>query len=157
MPEAKTIEAQLAYLESLIEKRIKKFENKTEKMKWWTYGLKFSGFFLAAAITVLAGLSDTVIVAINLTTNLTSDIILVLGAASSLLASVAAFWRVERYWLANLVITDKLKIWRDRVKYIKRRQEPLKQEELDELWDRLEGILKRKSQYWVDVLESAPN
>lgn len=151
MPDQNLTAPELKYLESYVIKQVERFEHKAKKNKRWTYLLKISGFAIAGTITVLAGLNGVS----DAHTLMQSNAILCLGALSTFLASLAAFWNVERYWLENLVIADKVRLHRDKIRYAIQRHHPMTEEEMDRFWSELQQILGQRTRYWAAILEDA--
>ncbi len=143
---------QFSLLTAKLEKQTEKFRANSDWCWMMTRNFRFTGFVLSALITVVAGWHyaqpnpsmDAIL----------RNVLLILGAASTFLASAAAFWNLERYFLENRVIYEGLRKLRDRLKYLKSRATEITEAELDALWAELEGLAMRRADYWQQALQS---
>ena len=140
--------------EKLLERvlsQVEKYEIKARYFRHWTYFIRFSTFFLAGMITVLAGWKST-----DPSLPL-QNWILICGAISTFLISVAAFWNVERHWIANILTAQKLKRLRDQVRRLGYKEASPTKNEISRLWESYDEILDSRVEYWEGILNNHTN
>ena len=112
----------------MLEKAVTKYRVESKRLKRLTYFFKIAVLFLSAGSTVLLGL------------NITSDpnyliwsrnIVLVMGALSTFLIGLSAFWNIESYWLKQKVLYARLRAIQERCKYLQAEQDRLSPQQID--------------------------
>jgi hypothetical protein len=144
---AEEFKSQFEYIQKKIQRRLDIYDHKERWCWWYTVAIRVTGFGLSAAITIIAGWGSNDF-------TFQKNALLVLGAASTFLASVAAFWNIERYWLENRVIFEGLRELRDRIHYVQNRHSAVTDPELFAIWSDYEKLLARRADYWTNRLRT---
>lgn len=150
---------QLNYLLSKVNTEIALFTKSTESLFKVVKRFQYLTVIISAAITIILGLNLGWVenvdsrLAIAESPLLAKDVALVLGAVLTLLGTLRIFWNVDNYWLQNKVTKQQLKLLRNEINYLKSRKNQATQEELDNLFNRFQNIMRQFHLYWEGVLQ----
>jgi len=141
----------LHYLEDEILARIKNFN---QSAKWYRrryYATTMSAILLSGAITVIAGWRP------NPHGNWPSNLILALGAASTVIAAWGAFFSPRETWLLYAQTLNKLKSLRAQIEYTVRSPVsiPDAKPRIDTFFARYQAIVDEHNKQWLDIRSSS--
>lgn len=105
---------------------------------------KIAVLFLSACSTVLLGLT----VADPRYAIWSRNIVLVMGAMSTFLIGLSAFWNLETYWLMHKVLLSRLHALRERVGFLQAAQGNLSPEQIQAAFDEYQKLMDERIQYW---------
>jgi hypothetical protein len=152
---------QLNYLLDRVNDEIKLFTEKTNQSFRTVKIFKVTNVLLSALITIVLGVNlkwfganneGAYLIAAQYSM-IAKDVALILGAILTLLGTLAIFWDIEKYWLQNKVTKQQLKILRNELNYLKNRETPITQDELDRIFNKFQNIMRQFHLYWEGVLQ----
>lgn len=138
------------FLFEMLDKTVTKYRVESNRLKRLTYFFRITVLFLSACSTVLLGL------------NVTGDpnyliwsrnIVLGMGALSSFLLGLSAFWNVESYWLKQKVLHARVRAIQERCKYLKAEQDSLSPEQIQAAFGEYRRLMDDRIEYWEKVAE----
>jgi hypothetical protein len=96
-----------------VDSAIVRLETRTRKMKHLRYLFRIGVMLLSGSSTVLLGLN------VNRSgyAEWSRNVALAIGALTTFLAGIAAFWDVDRYWLASKARLSRLRMLRHRYRF----------------------------------------
>lgn len=143
------------YLVSLLEDALKKHTKRKNFVRRIAWLLKISIMLLGMSATVLLGLtygedSPNLIYSRNLA--------MVCTAMSTLLASLAAMWNIDHYWLKRKVIVTKIDSLLEELKFQRSISNPISENQIEQFFKRYQNIMKQQTEYWEGMLAgTSPN
>jgi hypothetical protein len=135
---------QEAFLFQRLDEALSKYHADSKRLKRWTFSLRIAVFLLAAVSTVLLGWNakedaDYLVWSRN--------VALALGAASTFIAGISAFWNVESNWLKQKVLCERVRALRERCRFIQAKRE-LSSEEIEETFAEYCALMDDRIEYW---------
>jgi hypothetical protein len=120
MPDTKDNESQQAYLERQIKERLVTFESAVVYYRKRHYRYQASTVVMAASITILSGIKLAFLpTAISAQVPLfTTDLVLILGAVSTVLAAFGAFFSPQQSWYLNAETCSKMRALQAKLEYL---------------------------------------
>ena len=134
----------------MLEKAVTKYEVESRRLKRLTYFFKIAVLFLSAGSTVLLGLSVTGDPNYLIRSR---NIVLVMGALSSFLIGLSAFWNVESYWLKQKVLHARLRAIQERCKFLQAEQDHLSPEQIYAAFGEYRQLMDERIEYWEKISE----
>ena len=106
---------QEVFLFQCLDEAVLKYRDESRRLKHWTYSLRIAVLLLSAVSTVLLGLNvkgdpEYLIWSRN--------VVLGLGASSTFLVGLSAFWNIESYWLKQKVLFARIRALRERCHFL---------------------------------------
>jgi hypothetical protein len=150
-----TEQNQEAFLFQCLDKAVSKYSVESRQLKRWTYALRIAVLLLSACSMVLLGLNvkgdpDYLIWSRN--------VVLMLGALSTFLVGVSAFWNVESYWLKHKVIFARIRALRERVHFLRAKDGRLSPEQIEAAFGEYRAMMEDRIEYWEKVAsKTTPN
>ena len=87
------------FLFDSLDKAVEKYRAESKRLKRWSFGLRITLLLLSGTSTILLGLNVT---SDNGYALWSRNAALVLGAASTFVVGLSAFWNLEQYWLKQI-------------------------------------------------------
>jgi hypothetical protein len=137
---------------------ITRFQNSVSYYFFSVRSYKYTTAILAGLSTVVLGLDFSGVQLpydINIT-RLTKNIALVIGAAITILTTMAVYWNIEKYWLHNKIMLQRLRDLRDRIEMADKKG-PLDADQIDQFGEELKKIRGTLNEYWEEVLAERNN
>lgn len=140
-----TAPKQEAFLFQILDEAVSKYTTESRRLKRWTYFFKIAVLLLSASSTVLLGLNikadpDYLIWSRN--------VVLGMGALSTFLIGLSAFWNVESYWLKQKVLFARVRAIRERYQFLKAEQDRLSQEQIEAAFVEYRDLMDERIEYW---------
>src|SRR6185369_17330180 len=132
------------YLFQKLDTAIRDYDEKCKRLKRWSYFFKIAVLFLSACSTVLLGLT----VADPRYAIWSRNIALVMGATSTFLIGLSAFWNLESYWLMHKVLLSRLHAVRERFGFLRAAQDGLSPEQIQAGFEEYQKLMDERIQYW---------
>lgn len=136
----------------MLDTAIKAYDEKTRRLKRWSYFFKIAVLFLSACSTVLLGLT----VSYPGYALWSRNVVLGMGATSTFLIALSGFWNLESYWLMNKVLLSRLLAVRERFRFLQAAEDSLTPEQIQAAFDEYQRIMDERIQYWEQVAKT-PN
>lgn len=146
---------QEAFLFQCLDKAVTKYSSESRQLKRWTYAFRIAVLLLSACSTVLLGLNvkgdpDYLIWSRNL--------VLGLGALSTFLVGVSAFWNVESYWLKQKILFARIRALRERCHFLHAQDGSLSPEQIEAAFVEYRAMMDDRIEYWEKVAsQKTPN
>ncbi len=146
---------QEAFLFQCLDKAVSKYRSESKRLKYWTYTFRLAILLLSACSTVLLGLNvkgdpDYLIWSRNL--------VLGLGALSTFLVGVSAFWNIESYWLKQKILFARLRALRERCHFLQAHDGSLSPEQIEAAFFEYRAMMDDRIEYWEKVAsQKTPN
>ena len=138
-------QSQESFLFASLEAAIAKYGAESTYLKRWTFGLKIALLFLSASSTVLLGLNVT---PGSEYTVLSRNIALVIGAFSTFIVGLSAFWNIEAYWLKQKVLFARVRALRERLSFMQAKAGSLTAEQIEDGFLEYRGLMDDRIEYW---------
>ena len=146
--EAETIKTtSLSYIESQISKSISAFESSSNWYRRRFYVASLSASILSAFITVIAGWSNK----IDLTVIDSNDVILVLGAITTVITVWGAFFSPKETWLMYAENLNKFRALSAKIDFLKNSPAGLSEEQTQELFNEYQYIHDSANSTWLNL------
>ena len=117
---------------------------------------KYSTMFLAGLSTILLGLSLKGLVPdswLAIYPELAKNIAFVIGAIITVYTGLMGYWNIEKYWIQNKSIANKLKALKDKIENQDRAQK-LTTEEVQKRFEEYQAIKGDYYKYWEGALSA---
>ena len=139
---------QETFLFQALDKAVSKYSADSKRLKRWTYLLRVAVLLLTGCSTVLLGLnvkgdSNYLIWSRNL--------VLVLGALSTFLVGLSAFWNVESYWLKQKVLFARVRALRERCYFLQAKDGSLSPEVIEAAFVEYRAMMDDRVDYWEEI------
>ena len=150
-----TVPNQETFLFSVLDEAVLKYSTESKRLKHWTYMLRIAVLLLSACSTILLGLNiksdpDYLIWSRNL--------VLVLGALSTFLIGISAFWNIESYWLKQKVLFSRVRALRERCRFLQARDGNLSLGEIEAAFAEFSAMMDDRIEYWEKLAsQKTPN
>lgn len=144
--------SQLAYLTHQISERLARLDSSAKWYRNRHYRWQLMSVFLSGVITIVAGLKS-----LPLDTAITSDILLVLGATSTVWTAIGAFFSPKDSWQLTADVYGKLRALDARIQFAE--QSPTFNEHEGDFvacsFDEYQNILKDFNSRWQNLRNTA--
>jgi hypothetical protein len=136
------------FLFETLDKAVSKYGAESKRLKRWTYLLRVAVLLLAGCGTVLLGLNVT-----NDPNYLiwSRNLVLVLGALSTFLVGLSAFWNVESYWLKQKVLFARVRALREQCAFLRAKDGSLSPEEIEAAFLEFRAMMTDRIEYWDEL------
>jgi len=136
----------------LLDTAVEKYRAQARKLKLSNYGFRILTLLLAAASTVLLGLTipdnpGYLVWSRNLA--------LVFSAVGTLVVSLGAFWNLEAYWLKSKVLFARVRALRERCRFLLSESDTLSPEEIADAFTEYRALMDSQIEYWERATEQA--
>ncbi len=122
-----------------------KYNRESKRLKRWTYALRIAVLLLSSGSTVLLGLN---VVGDPSYLIWSRNLVLALGALSTFLVGLSAFWNVESYWLKQKVLFARVRALRERCYFLQARDGRLSQEQIEAAFNEYGAMMDNRIEYW---------
>ncbi|WP_433622943.1 SLATT domain-containing protein [Nocardia sp. CA-120079] len=132
------------HLGQLLATAIAEHEKRKNQLRRANWALRISAMVLGGASTILLGLqiNNESYIAVS------RNIALAISAILTLIASLSAFWDLDKYWLKRKTIYNELTLLYDRFEYIKALDPSNKRDEMKKIFASYLNILRKHGEYW---------
>jgi hypothetical protein len=138
------------FLFEILDKAVTKYRTESKRLKRLTYFFKIAVLFLSAGSTVLLGLNVTSVPNYPIWSR---NIVLGMGALSTFLIGLSAFWNVESYWLKQKVLYARLRAIQEHCKYLQAEQDKLSPEQIQAAFGEYRQLMDERIEYWEKISE----
>ena len=143
----------IKFLEERIGKYITLYDKKRHRNKYLSFGLKLSGAIMAAAITILLGVTFK-----DKPENAYKNIALILGALITVFNTWEAFFNHKALWVRFTIAMNKLYSLKDNLNYLKAKSvELIEEAKLDKIYEGLETIISETNSNWEELRKDENN
>lgn len=145
-------ETQREYLHRQIQDRLARFESSVQWYRWRHYRYQSGAVVLSALITVISGLKLTL-----LPDFAASNIVLVLGALSTVVAAFGAFFSPQQSWHLNAEMYGRLRALEAQLDFAERGPEFDKSEStvVAKIFDEYQDIFVEYNRKWQNLRQKS--
>jgi hypothetical protein len=145
-------ESQREYLHRQIQDRLARLESSIGWYRWRHYRYQSGAVVLSALITIISGLKLTL-----LPDFAASNIVLVLGALSTVVAAFGAFFSPQQSWHLNAEIYGRLRALEAQLDFAERGPDFEKSESavVSKMFDEYQAILGDYNRKWQDLRQKS--
>lgn len=146
---------QETFLFQRLDEAVSKYSAESKKLKRWTYSLRIAVLLLTGCTTVLLGLNfkgepDYL--------GWSRNVALGLGALSTFLVGLSAFWNVESYWLKQKVLFARVRALRERCQFLQAKLGSLSPEQVEGAFLEYRAMMDDRIEYWEKAAsQKTPN
>jgi hypothetical protein len=133
-----------AFLFQRLDEAVSKYDSESKRLKRWSFSLRITILLLAALSTVLLGWNaednpDYLVWSRNAA--------LAIGAVSTFLVGLSAFWNIETNWLKQKVLLARVRALRERCQFLQAKME-LSSEEVEAAFAEYRAMMEDRIEYW---------
>ena len=136
-----------AFLFQLLDNAVSKYRAESKRLKRWTYFFRIAVFSLSACSTVLLGIN----VSEPNYPIWSRNVVLGMGALSTFLIGLSAFWNIESYWLKQKVLFARLRAIQEHYQFIRAEQDMLSPEQIQAAFAKYRQLMDERIEYWEEV------
>lgn len=136
----------LDYLSTVITKYISLFDRKRQRNKFLSLGIRLTSAAMAAAITILLGLSMS-----PQNKTFYANVALVFGATITVLNTWDAFFNHRALWVRFTVATQSLHCIKEELEYLRSDKNQLTAEQIDSLHSDFKEVLITVNRDWENL------
>ena len=133
------------FLFASLDRSVDKYSAESRRLKRWTFSLRITLLLLSGISTVLLGLN---VASDNGYALWSRNVALVLGALSTFVVGLSAFWNVEQYWLKQKVLFARLRALRERCLYEQSKTGHLTANDIDSAFLEFRSLMDDRIEYW---------
>ena len=136
-----------SFLFQMLDKAVSKYRAESKRLKRLTYFFRIAVFFLSACSTVLLGLNIS-------DPNYpiwSRNVVLGMGALSTFLIGLSAFWNIESYWLKQKVLFARLRAIQEYYQFVQAEQDTLSPEQIQAAFAQYRQLMDERIEYWEEV------
>lgn len=145
--------SQEKFLFDALDRAVEKYQAESKRLKRWTFGLRISLLILSGASTILLGLNVTPDNGYALWSR---NAALMLGAVSTFIVGLSAFWNLEQYWLKQKVLFARVRALRERCHFDQARTGKLSAEQVEQAFLEFRALMDDRIEYWERAATSSP-
>ena len=136
------------FLFDSLDKAVEKYRAESKRLKRWSFSLRITLLLLSGTSTILLGLNVTPDNGYALWSR---NAALVLGAVSTFVVGLSAFWNLEQYWLKQKVLFARLRALRERCHFEQAKTGHLSIEEIEHAFQEFRALMDDRIEYWERV------
>lgn len=132
------------FLSKTIDEKIKLFDRKRQKNKFFAFFIKLFGAALAASVTILLGIEYE-----GKPDDIFKNITIILGALITILNTWDAFFNHKMLWVRFTETTVELRVLQDKLNYlISSSKQEVSEKELDAIFEEMNVIVEETANDW---------
>lgn len=131
-----------------LDSAVEKYRTQAKRYKIITIFFRIITLFLAAASTVLLGLSvpddpEYLVWSRNLA--------FVFGAISTIVVGLSTFWNLEPYWIKSKILFARLRALREQYHFRRAKNGNLSADEIEQAFNEYRSLLDAQIEYWEKI------